>query len=213
MLFAVGRFVSKRAVNQLTTYDFVLIWILGAITVSPLLDGRVSFSYMLTPLLTLFFWHTLLSIISLRNRRFSFFFNGKPAILIENGKVVLKNMKRHFINVDLLLSELRVKNVFDISQIKYAILETNGQISFMKYESHDPVTPKDMKLTSAPVNIPLVVINEGKIIEENLIKIGINEKWLMDNLAMQNVVDIKEVFLATIDSSNKLFALKYTNPV
>jgi len=206
--FFVGRTVSKRAVNQLTTYDFALIWILGAITVSPLLDGKVSFTYMIIPLLTLLFWHITFSLISLKNRTFSLFFNGKPAILIDNGKVVLKNLKRHFINADLLLSELRVNDVFDISQVKYAILEPNGYVSIMKFESESPVTPKDMNQSVKITDVPLIVINEGKIVQENLQKAGVNENWLMNNLAKQDATDIHNVFLATIDSSKKLFVLK-----
>ena len=206
--FIVGRTVSKRAVNQLTTYDFALIWILGAITVSPLLDGKVSFTYMIIPLLTLLFWHITFSLISLKNRTFSLFFNGKPAILIDNGKVVLKNLKRHFINADLLLSELRVNDVFDISQVKYAILEPNGYVSIMKFESESPVTPKDLNQSVKITDVPLIVINEGKIVQENLQKAGVNENWLMNNLAKQNATDIQNIFLSTIDSSNKLFVLK-----
>lgn len=206
--FLVGRWVSKRAVNQLTTYDFALIWILGAITVSPLLDGKVSFTYMLVPLFTLFFWHTLFSLISLKKRKFSFFFNGKPAILIDNGKVVLKNLKRQFINVELLLSELRVYDVFDVSQVKYAILEPNGRISIMKYASESPVTPTDLNLSINSKEIPLVVINEGTLIHENLEKFDVDEKWILNSLSMQNIADIKDVFLSTLDSSKKLFVLK-----
>lgn len=206
--FIVGRTVSKRAVNQLTTYDFALIWILGAITVSPLLDGKVSFTYMIIPLLTLLFWHITFSLISLKNRTFSLFFNGKPAILIDNGKVVLKNLKRHFINADLLLSELRVNDIFDISHVKYAILEPNGYVSIMKFESESPVTPKDMNQTVKITDVPLIVINEGKIVQENLHKAGVNENWLMNNLAKQDATDIQNIFLSTIDSSYKLFVLK-----
>lgn len=206
--FLVGRIVSKRAVNQLTTYDFALIWILGAITVSPLLNGKVSFTYMLVPLLTLFFWHTIFTMISLKYRKISFFFNGKPAILIDNGRVVLKNLKRQFINVDLLLSELRVYDVFDVSQVKYAILEPNGHLSIMKFASESHVTPTDMNLAISATEIPLVIINEGKLIQENLDKAGVDEKWILNSLAMQNITDISDVFLSTIDSSKKLFVLK-----
>ncbi|MFC0190056.1 DUF421 domain-containing protein [Fictibacillus aquaticus] len=206
--FFVGRLVSKRAVNQMTTYDFALIWILGAITVSPLLDGKISFTYMLIPLFTLFLWHTIFSLISLKSRKFSFFFNGKPAILIDNGKVVLKNLKRQFFSLDLLLSELRVNNIFDVSQVKYAILEPNGHISIMKVEKENPVTPADMKLTASSTDIPLVIINEGKVIHENLAKAGVDEQWLMNNLAVQGVVDFKDVFLSTINRNKKLFVLK-----
>jgi uncharacterized membrane protein YcaP (DUF421 family) len=206
--YLVGRSVYKRAVNQLTTYDFALIWILGAITVSPVLDGKVSFTYMIVPLLTLFFWHTAFSFISLKNRKFGFFFNGKPAILIDNGKVVVKNLKRQFISVDLLLSELRIQNIFDVSEVKYAILEPNAHISVMKFDAGSPVTPADMKLTVKPSNIPLIIINEGKFILENIEKAGVDEKWVLNQLNMKHVKDINSVFLATLDSSKNVYLLK-----
>lgn len=206
--FLVGRFILKRTINQLTAYDFSLAWILGALTVAPLLDGEISFTYIIIPLLTLFFWHYIFSIISLRNRRLSFLFNSKPIILIEDGKIIRKNLKKQFINIDLLLSELRLKDIFDISEVKYVILEPNGHFSVIKNEGNRPVTPIDFKISAKPINLPLVVINDGKLFEDNLNKSGVNKDWLMKNLSMYNVDDITTVYLATIDSSKKLFVSK-----
>lgn len=206
--FLVGRFMLKRAVNQLTHYDFVLIWILGAITVAPLLSGEISFTYTLVPLLTLFFWHYIFSYISLKNRKFSFFFNGKPVILVDNGQIIKDNLKKHFINIDLLLIQLRIRNIFDISEVKYAVLEPNGQLSVIKKETYRPVTPKDLKLFSKPVIIPTVVIREGKLIEENLMSLGLDKGWLNNNLAMQKIDNIEDVYIATIDSWKKLNIMK-----
>lgn len=208
MAFLVGKYMSKRAITQLTSYDFALTWILGAITVAPLLDGEISFKYILVPLLTLFFWHFIFTLISLKNRKASLFFNGKPVILIDNGKIIRKNLKKHFINIDLLLSELRIKNIFDISEVKYAVLEPNGHFSIIKKEAHRPVTPTDYNLFAKPVELPLVIINDGKLFEENLIKSGVNKEWLINNLAMYNVDNIKNIYLATIDSSKKLYVSK-----
>lgn len=206
--FLVGRYISKRTINQLTAYDFVLAWILGALTVAPLLDGEVSFTYIIVPLLTLFFWHYIFSFISLKNRKLSLFFNGKPVILIDDGKIIRKNLKKHFINIDLLMSELRLKNIFNISEVKYVILEPNGHFSIIKKESHRPVTPTDFNLLAKPVDLPLVIINDGKLFEENLIKSGVDKKWLMNNLAMYNTDNIKNIYIATIDSSKKLYVSK-----
>ncbi|GIM27590.1 DUF421 domain-containing protein [Clostridium polyendosporum] len=206
--FLVGRYILKRTLNQLTAYDFVLVWILGALTVAPLLDGEISFTYIIVPLLTLFFWHYIFSLISLKNRKLSLFFNGKPIILIDDGKIIRKNLKKHFINVDLLMSELRLKNIFDISEVKYVILETNGHFSIVKKEPNRPVTPTDFNLFAKPVNLPLVIINDGKLFEESLVKSGVDKDWLMNNLAMYNIDDIKNIYLATIDSSKKLYVAK-----
>lgn len=208
LAFLVGRYISKRTVSQLTSYDFVLVWILGALTVAPLLDGEISFKYTIVPLITLFFWHYIISIMSLKNRDISLFFNGKPIILIDDGKILRKNMKKHFINIDILMSELRLKNIFDVSEVKYVILEPNGHFSIIKKENLRPVTPTDLKLTSKPVELPVVIINDGKLFEENLIKSGVDKEWLMKNLAMNNKGDIKNIYLATLDSSKKLYIAK-----
>lgn len=206
--FLVGRYMLKRTINQLASYDFSLVWTLGTLTVAPLLDGETSFTYIIVPLITLFFWHYMISLISLKNRDLSLFFNGKPIILIDDGKIIRKNLKKHFINIDLLMSELRVKNVFDISEVKYAILEPNGHFSIIKKESHRPVTPKDLKLTAKAIDLPLVIINDGKLFEENLTKSGVDKEWLMNNLSMYNVSDISNIYLATIDNSKKLYVAK-----
>ncbi|MDF2880822.1 MAG: hypothetical protein K0R54_1379 [Clostridiaceae bacterium] len=206
--FIVGRFISKRAVNELTSYDFVLIWILGALIVAPLLEGEVSFTYIIVPLITLFFWHYLFSSLCLKSRSLSLFLNGKPVILIDNGTIIRKNLKKHFINVDLLMSELRVKNIFDISEAKYAILEPSGQFSVIKRESNRSVTPENLNLSVKPVNFPLVIINDGKLFEENLIESGLDKQWLMNNLAVYNVHHIEDIYIATVDSYRKLFVFK-----
>ena len=208
IVFFVGRYVSKRTVSQLTAYDFALVWTLGALTVAPLLDGEVSFTYIIVPLLTLFFWHYIISFISIKNRKISLFFNGKPIILIDDGKIIRKNLKKHFINVDLLMSELRLKNIFDISEVKYVILEPNGHFSIIKNQPHRPVTPTDLNLLSKSVVLPLVIINDGKLFEENLIKSGVDKEWLMNNLAVHNVDNITNIYLATIDSFKKLYVSK-----
>lgn len=203
--FFVGRYMMKRTINQLTAYDFTVVWILGALTVAPLLDGKISFTYIMIPLLTLFFWHYIITIISLKYRKIGLFFNGKPTILIDNGKIIRKNLKKQFMNVDLLLSELRLKNIYDISEVKYAILEPNGRFSIIKKESNRPITATDLNISAKPISLPLVLINDGKLFEENLRKLNLDKEWLMNNLAMYNIDDIEKVYLATIDNSKKLY--------
>jgi len=208
IVFLTGRYMLKRSINQLTAYDFILVWILGALTVAPLLDGEISFTYTIVPLVTLFFWHFIISLISQKNRKVSQFFNGKPVILIDNGKIIKENIKKHFINIDLLMSELRLKNVFDISEVKFAVLETNGHLSVIKKENLRPVTPLDLNITAKPSDLPLVIINDGILFEDNLAKSGVDINWLITNLSMYNVSDISSILLATIDKSKGLYVSK-----
>ncbi len=110
----------------------------------------------------------------------------------------------------MLLSELRLKNVFDISELKYAILEPNGHLSIIKKEEYRVVTSKDLNICAKPVSLPLVIINDGKLFEENLTRVELNKEWLMNNLKMHNIDNISKVYLATIDDSKKLYvARKY----
>ncbi|MBN3553870.1 DUF421 domain-containing protein [Fictibacillus nanhaiensis] len=208
IVFLVGRFVTKRSFSQMTTFDFALIWILGALTVSPLLEGDVTFTRTITPILTLFFWHTALSMISLKSRSFAHFFNGKPLLLIDDGKIVRKHLRKHFMNIDLLLAELRIRKVFDISEVRYCMLEPNGQLSIMKYSAYDPVTASDMKTAVSPIDIPLVVINDGKLFEENLKTANVDLIWLKENLKTHQVDCVESVYLATVDQGKKLYVSK-----
>jgi len=208
LVFILGRYLFKRAVTQLTSYDFVYNWILGAITVAPLLDGKIAFMYTIVPIATLFFWHMLISILSKHNKAISHFFNGKPAILISNGEVIRKNLKRHFINADILLAELRLKQVFDLASVQYVILEPNGHISALKKNNKTFITPPDMKLNAPPNEIPEVLIKDGKLEADILMKHGLNEEWLKNNLGTYNIHNYKDAYLVTIKSNNELYVLR-----
>lgn len=208
LVFVLGRYLIKRAITQLTSYDFVFNWLLGAITVAPLLGGKISFFYTIVPVATLFFWHMLISIISKYNKSVSHFFNGKPAILISNGKVIRKNLKRHFINADILLAELRLKQVFDIASVEYVILEPNGHISILKKNNKGAITPPDINLNAPPSEVPEVLIKDGKLEVDVLLRHGLSEECLKNNLITYNVQNYKEAYLVTININNELYVLK-----
>lgn len=208
VLYLVGRFITKRAIQQSTAFDFVFTWLLGAITVAPLLDGKISFIYAIIPLLTLFFWHAILSIGSKYNLFISHFFNGNPVIIINKGQIVTKNLKKHFISIEILLSQLRLKNIFDIADVEYAILEPNGQISVIKKSLSDHITPKDINALASLPNCSTVLIQDGKLNKDNLANAGIDENFLKDILKNNYINDYHDVFLATIDNNKKVYISK-----
>ena len=113
-------------------------------------------------------------------------------------------MKKFRYTIADLLEQLRDKGVFDLDDIAYAVLEKNGQLSILKKPECDSVTPKDLKLKTSTANIDLEVIYDGSILQDNLISINRNEKWLMTKLKKQGINDAAEVFLATYNASSGL---------
>ncbi len=204
IMFTVARFIAKRAISELTTYDFVFAWILGALTVAPVLDGKISFTYTVVPICTLYFWHTVLSLGSKYNQTVSDFFNGKPLIIINQGQIVKENLKKHFINAEILLAELRLKDIANIADVDYAILEPNGQLSILMKPAAQPVTAKALNLNPAS-SIATLIIHDGILLEKNLAKCGVDRTWLDDALKQQGITSYRNVYLATLDSQKQLF--------
>lgn len=129
---------------------------------------------------------------------------GSPTILIENGKFVYKNLKRVKIDINDFLESARIKGYFDISNIKYALMEANGQISFLPKEEYVPATPKDLNLKPSKQGLCANVIIDGKFMLKNLEKIKKDEDWLRKQLKVKGYKSYEEILLATVDIDEKL---------
>lgn len=124
LIYVMSKFLMKRAAGQLTAFDFVFLWMLGALAVAPLLDGKILFATTLIATATLYFWHFAVSWIAVRNRSFANFITRKPTILVEKGMLHEANMRRTFFNNDLLLSEMRLIDAPNLEEVNQVILET-----------------------------------------------------------------------------------------
>jgi len=113
-------------------------------------------------------------------------------------------MKKFRYTIGDLLSQLRDKGIFDIDQVAFAILEKDGQLSILKKTECDPVTPKDLKLKTSPASIDYELIYDGSILQQSLVSINRNEKWLMKRLKNKGINDATEVFLATYNVTSGL---------
>lgn len=114
-------------------------------------------------------------------------------------------MKKNRFTVDELMEELRMKGVSDINTVKYAILETNGQISVLPRAGELPVTASQMGIQTAEPGLPLVIINDGRILDHNLRARGLNRTWLDRQLAAHKITSAGDVFLLTVDGQNQIY--------
>lgn len=211
-LYLVTKLIGKKQVSELSLFDYVISISIGnfAAEMTMNLDTQSINGFVSVVIFGLI--GTIVSILTMKSISLRRFFMGTPTIIIDNGKFVYKNMKRTKIDMNDFLQTARIAGYFDINQIKYALMEANGQISFLPKEEYLPVTNKNMKLNIQKEGLCANVIIDGKIMEKNLSKIKKDEKWLVKSLDVKGYKNINEILLATVDINEKLTVfLKHEN--
>ena len=151
----------------------------------------------------------ILSVLNLKSIRFRDLVCGNPTVLIREGHVLQDEMRRTRFTVDELIEDLRQQGVVDLSTVEYAVLETNGQLSVLLYPEHQPLTPKtaqNKKLRSS--GLPTVIISDGRLLENNLRRLGLDQTWLRRRLAENGLPSVAAVFLMQVDQNHQLYYIK-----
>ena len=130
--------------------------------------------------------------------------NAKTLILIENGRIIDKNMKKLRISINELMMKLREKDVFNLEDVQFAIMESNGQLSALIKANKKPITPDDMNLKVKSLSLINDIIIDGKIIDKNLEIASIDQNWLQSELKRKIINNIEDIFYAGIDQNKKL---------
>lgn len=209
LLLIVGlRLTGKRQIGELEPIELVLTMLLSDLASVPMQDFGIPLVNGVIPIVTLLAMSMLLSCVSLRNVRFRTLICGKPAIIIRNGKLQQDAMRHNRLTLDELFEELRTQGVTDISDVKYAVLETGGQLSVLLRTAAQPATPKQMRLDCEDdVFLPTVIINDGRLLRGNLRQTGHDEAWLQAQLSENGVDAPSQVFLLSIDERGEIICI------
>lgn len=199
------RLMGKRQVGELEPSELVLALIIADLAAVPMQDFGIPLLSGIIPILTLLCITMIISVLSMKNVKFRALICGRPSIIVENGKLHQKEMKKNRFTVDELMEELRMKGVTDISTVKYAILETNGQISVLPFSNQKPPTAKDMAVAPEEAGLPLVIINDGRVLDHNLKTRGYDQVWLNNQLKSHGVKKPEEVYLLTADELGRTY--------
>ncbi|GAA0077460.1 DUF421 domain-containing protein [Clostridium sp. CTA-5] len=208
-LLIFAKILGKQQISQLSFFDYVLGITIGSIAASLTTDLS---SRAWPHFIGLLVWALLgysMEYITLKWRYASKYIDGEPTIIIMNGKIMENALRKMKYKVSDIMGLLRNKDVFDLSQVDFAIIEPNGQLSVLKKPQYEPLTAKDMNITKAPSGISTELIYDGILMHQNLKQLNKTEKWLMDQLKMYQIKDISEVFLATLTPSGSLYIDKY----
>lgn len=200
----VMRLMGKREVGQLSTFDLVVAIMVAEIAVFPMEDMDIPLVIGLIPMFILVGSEILISYVCLKSRVLRRIIGGGPSVLIANGIIMEKEMRKQRYNLNDLLAQLRGKDIFDISDVKYAILETSGKLSVMLRTRRRSLTPEDIKLRLPEEDISSPIIFDGEVLKQNLELVGLSESWLDKKLKEYDLC-AKDVLYASIDSRGKLF--------
>jgi uncharacterized membrane protein YcaP (DUF421 family) len=203
LIVIVLRSLGKRQIGQLQPSELVVALVISDLAAVPMSDVGIPLINGIVPIITLFIMEGLLSYISMKSERARGLISGKPSILVERGTIIEEELRRIRYNINDLLEQLRLKNFSSIEDINYAILETSGQLSVIPKEEKEPVTLKDMNLKAKTQYLPVTVIIDGRIISDNLYKIGLSKNWLTDQLKKNNIKSSKDVFFAYLNPERK----------
>ena len=205
LIIAGVRLMGKRQVGELEPSELVLALIIADLAAVPMQDFGIPLLTGIIPLLTLLCITMILSVLTMKSVRFRAIICGRPSIIVENGRLVQREMRRNRFTVDELMEELRMKGVTDLSKVKYAILETNGQISVLPYANQLPATAEQMGLAPEEPGLPVVLIDDGRVLDHNLKLRGLDRAWLDRQLKKQGVRRSEDVFLLTLDEQNRTY--------
>lgn len=201
----VMRIMGKRQIGQLQPFELAVAIMISELAAVPIQNTSIPLINGIIPIITLLIAQLLLSLISLKSIKGREIICGKPNILIENGKINQDNLKKEMYTLNDLLEQLRIKGTCNISDVEFAILETNGQLSIIQKSQKRPLTNEDIQLSTNYEGIPVDLVIDGKILYNNLNKINLDENWLRSELMKYNISEIKELFFVSIDTSGKLY--------
>lgn len=203
------RLSGKRQIGELEPGELVLALMLSDLAAVPMQDFGIPLLAGLIPISTLLALSLLLSQLSFHNLRFRKLVCGVPSFLIREGEIQQKALKRNRFTLDELMEELRLQGISQVEDVKYALLETSGQISVLPYTAQMPPTTQQLQMDLADdVTLPVILVNNGRVIDRNLTACGRDRNWLSKQLHQQGLRSHQEVFLLTLDEQGQVFCVK-----
>jgi uncharacterized membrane protein YcaP (DUF421 family) len=214
LLLTLTRIMGRKEISQMTFFNFVSAIAIGTLGASLAIDSSISVRNGVFALVGWTIFTIIMGYIDLKSKAFRKAVEGVPRVVVRKGEVMDGELRKVRLDLDALHVMLRKKNVFSIQEVDYAIFETDGTLSVMKKEKHQPLTKGDQQTFKSPgsthqVAIPTAVIEDGKVIMNNLTELHLDEDWVKEQLASQGITDMADVFYAEIQKDGTLAVDRY----
>ena len=207
------RLMGKRQIAELEPSELVLTMMISDLASVPMQDFGIPLLAGIIPILTLMASSLLLSHLFLQNLKFRELVCGTPSILIRNGQLQQDVMRKNRYTLDELLEELRSQGYLKIQDVKYAVLENSGQLSVFPWPAQQPPTAAQLNLEQEDdTTLPVVLINDGRILKKNLRSCGRDLNWLQKTLSEEKISSPQQVFLLTLDEQGNTYCVEKEIP-
>lgn len=197
------RVMGKRQIGQLEPVDFVIALMISELATLPMENNRIPLIYAIVPITTLVILQMFTSLFELKSEKFRSLVNGEPNIVIRDGKVDMEELKKLRFHLDDLMEDLRINGYFNLKDIHYAVLESNGEISVMPTKASTPPSAEDLNISVTDEPFPMPIILDGKVNMQNLSLIGKDIKWLTTAFKKYNIEDFNDISIAIVYSKDQ----------
>ena len=203
VLIAVIRLMGKRQIGQMEPSEFVVTMLVANLASIPMQDEGIPLFSGLVPILSVLGMELILSFLSMKSMTVRKLLCGKPVILIENGNILQKNLRKTRVTLDELTGHLREKDILDLKSVQFAILETNGNLSVFPYPKDRPASAAEAGIQASKQFLPVTIISDGKLLNGNLQLSGKDRQWV-DRVLAQHDATLATTWLLTVDKSDHI---------
>jgi uncharacterized membrane protein YcaP (DUF421 family) len=204
LLFLVMK-TGRRKIGEMPVFDFLAVIILGSVVGADIADPKIEHLPTAYAVVLIVGIQYFLSKLIIKNRKIGAKVTFGPVVVIQEGQFVKENLKRLNYTIDDIKMFLREKEVFDLNEVEYAIVEDSGKMSVMKKSQYLPLTPSDIRLPTDKKGLSIPLIVDSKVMPENLTELHLDENWLLKQLNQNGIKRIEDVFYLEINPQKQLY--------
>ncbi len=194
-LFVVMRLMGKRQIGEMQPYELVITLVVSDLACIPMADNSIPLLYGVVAIVTVYFLHQLVCLIDLNVRKAKTVLSGSPSIVLNKNGIDDTQLKKNNLDVSDLIESLRVKGYFSLDAVDYALYESEGMFSALPKAGYEELQS----------SLPIILVDEGKIDEENLTRTGRGWEYYQKILRKLGCTELKRVLVMTVDGTGKIY--------
>ena len=199
------RLMGKRQIGEMQPFELVITLIIADLATIPMAETTLPLIQGIIPLITLVSVHYLICFLSRKSVMMRKFFSGKPIILVDPDGINYKNLQKVNMNFNDLTEGIHGAGYFNLDELLYVILQTNGTMTIVNRAPYSPITAEDLQIKKDPATLPMIMVTKGKIMKENLAKAQIDENFILNEVKKIGINSIKEILILTLNNTGKIY--------